>query len=131
MKIRCLPLMVALALLPCAVVRAEPGPPPPAASASAPAGATGPRLLTPEEKRDNASPADNARHEGTVTPQINIPLGPKPSAAPLKLERSRDPAARGTPPAAIDDSAARCSALVDATERANCGERHGRDRARP
>ena len=130
MKIRVLPLMFALTLSASALVRAQPALQPPAASASAPAVKPGPRLLTPEEKRDNAAPADNARPEGTVTPQINIPLGPKP-AAPLKLERSRDPAARGTPPAAIDDSAARCSALVDATERANCVERHGRDRARP
>lgn len=130
MKTQCLPLMVALALSPSAALRAQPGLSPPAAAASAPADKPGPRLLTPQEKRDNASPADNARPEGTVTPQINIPLGQKPSA-PLKLERRRDPSARGTPPAAIDDTAARCSALVDAAERARCVGRHSRERARP
>ena len=130
MKIRNLPLALSLALLSCAAVQAQPVLTPPAASASGPVGKPGPRLLSPEEKRDNASPADNARPEGTVTPQISIPLGPKP-AAPLKLERRRDPSARSTPPAAIDDTAARCSALVDAVERASCVDRHSRDRARP
>ena len=129
MKNRSLPLMFSLALLSCAVVRAQPGPTPPAASASAPADKSGPRLLTPEEKRDNASPADNARHEGTVTPQVSIPLGSKPTA-PLKLDRRKEPSAQRSPPAAIDDSAARCSALADAAERARCLDRHSRDRPR-
>lgn len=129
MKIRCLPLMGALALLACAAVQAQPGPTPPAATASAPAGTPGPRLLTPEEKRDNASPVDNARPEGTVTPQISIPLGTKP-AAPLKPERQRIPSSRGSAPPAIDDSAARCGALADAAERTRCVARHSRDGAR-
>ena len=129
MKIRALPLMISLALWSGAVVQAQPRPTPPAATASAPADKPGPRLLTPEEKRDNVSPADNARPEGTVTPQINIPLGPKPTA-PLKLERNKDPLSRRAAPAAIDDSAARCSALVDAAERASCLDRQSRQRAR-
>ena len=132
MTIRCLPLMVALALLACAAVQAQPGPTPPAPSAptaSGPAGTPGPRLLTPEEKRDNASPADNARPEGTVTPQINIPLGPKPSA-PLKPERQQNSSPRRTAPTPIDDSAARCGALADAAERSSCVARHSRDGAR-
>ena len=130
MMIPNLPLLVSLALLSCAGVQAQPVLTPPAASASAPVGKPGPRLLSPEEKRDNASPADNARHEGTVTPQINIPLGQKPTA-PLKIERNKDPLSRRAPPAAIDDSAARCSALADAAKRASCVDRHRRERARP
>lgn len=129
-KIRFLTLTVSLTLLSCAGVRAQSATPLPAASASAPAGKPGPRLLTPEEKRDNATPADNARPEGTVTPQINIPLGQKPTA-PLKLDKHRDSSSRRTAPAAIDDTAARCSALVDPVERANCLDHQGRDHARP
>lgn len=131
-KFRFLTLTVSLTLLSCAGVRAQSATPLPAAtaSASAPAGKPGPRLLTPEEKRDNATPADNARPEGTVTPQINIPLGQKPTA-PLKLDKHRDSSSRRTAPAAIDDTAARCSALVDRVERANCLDHQGRDRPRP
>jgi hypothetical protein len=130
MKSRVLPLLLALALSSPAAVLAQADLTPPAASASAPAGKPVPRLLTPEEKRDNVSPPDNARPEGTVTPQINIPLGQRPTA-PLKLERHRDSSSRRTPPAAIDDTAARCSALVDAAERASCVDRHSREHARP
>ena len=125
----CLPLMVSLALLCCAGAQAQPQPAPAAAAASAAAGKTGPRLLSPEEKRDNVSPPDNARPEGTVTPQISIPLGQKPTAPP-KLERNRDSSSRRTPPAAIDDAAARCSALVDAAERASCLDRQSLARPR-
>lgn len=119
MKIQCLPLMMSFALLACAAAHAQPIPTSPAASAAAATVKPGPRLLTPEEKRDNAAPADNARPEGTITPQINIPLGPKPTA-PLKLERPRDSSSGRSAPAAIDDSAARCSALANAHERASC-----------
>jgi len=125
----CLPLMVSLVVLCCAGVQAQPAPTTPAATASAPAGKPGPRLLTPEEKRDNVSPHDHTRPEGTITPQINIPLGQKP-AAPLKLERNRDSSSHRTPPAVIDDAAARCSALVDAAERASCLDRQSRARPR-
>ncbi len=131
MKNRYLPLMISWLLWSGAVAQAQPVLTPPAAtSASAPVGKPGPRLLTPEEKRENASPADNARPEGTVTPQINIPLGQKPTA-PLKLERRKESSAPRAAPATIDDTAARCSALVDATERANCLDRHSREHTRP
>jgi hypothetical protein len=130
MKSRVLPLLLALAMSPPAAVLAQADLTPAAASASAPAGKPGPRLLTPEEKRDNVSPPDNARPEGTVTPQINIPLGKK-STTPQKPERRRDPLSRRPPPAAIDDGSARCSALVDAAERARCVDRHSREHARP
>jgi len=130
MKIRCLPLLVSMALLSCSGVQAQPVVTPPAASASTPAGKPGPRLLTPEEKRDNVSPPDHARPEGTITPQINIPLGEKPNA-PLKLDRRRDASLPRASPAAVDDTAARCSALIDAAERASCLDRHSRDHARP
>ncbi|MEI7463750.1 MAG: hypothetical protein WCJ87_00165 [Burkholderiales bacterium] len=126
MKNRFLALLLALALSPTPIVLAQAGPTPPAA---APADKPGPRLLTPEEKRDNVSPHDNARPEGTITPQINIPLGKKPTT-PQKPERGSDPLSRRPPPPAIDDSAARCSALVDAAERASCFDRHSRARAR-
>lgn len=123
-----LPLLVALATT--CTVAAQAQPTPPAPTASAPAGKPGPRLLTPEEKRDNVAPSDNARPEGTVTPQIKIRLGEKP-AAPVKLERNRDLSARRPPPAAIDDAAARCSALVEAAERDRCLERQSQERPRP
>lgn len=120
-----LPLLVALATACTAAAQAQPTPPAPAASAGKP----GPRLLTPEEKRDNVVPADTARPEGTVTPQIKIPLGEKP-ASPVKREQNRDSSARRPPPAAIDDAAARCSALVEAAERDRCLERQSRERPR-
>ena len=129
MKIRCLPLVISWALLAGGPAQAQPDATPPATNTPAPAAKPGPRLLTPQEKRDNASPSDNARPEGTVTPQIDIPLGAKPSA-PLKLKQPRDSTPRRSAPAAIDDSAARCSALTDADERASCIERHSRDPAR-
>ena len=129
MEIRCLPLIISWALMACGAVQAQPSSTPPAASAPAPTVKPGPRLLTPQEKRDNAAPADNARPEGTVTPQINIPLGAKASA-PLKLEGQPDSSPRRSASAAIDDSAARCSAVADASERASCVERHSRDPAR-
>ena len=122
-----LALMMTLATAFTAAAQAQPTPPAP--TASAPAGKPGPRLLTPEEKRDNASPADQARPEGTVTPQIKIPLGDQP-VAPAKPDRSRDSSSRRSPPAAIDDAVARCSALVEAAERERCLERQSRERSR-
>jgi hypothetical protein len=122
MKNRFLALLLALAMSPTPIVLAQASPTPPVA---APADKPGPRLLTPEEKRDNVSPHDHARPEGTVTPQIHIPLGKK-STPPQKAEPRKDPLSRRPPPPAIDDDAARCSALVDAAERASCFDRHSR-----
>ncbi len=79
-----------------------------------------PRPLTPAELRDSGSAAIDDRREGTVTPQISIPLG-KTAPAPMKPDAR--PARRGVPPtsaAGIDDAAARCEAQADAKARAAC-----------
>lgn len=81
------------------------------------------RPLTSAELRDSGSAAIDDRREGTVTPQIRIPLG---KTAPTPMKPDARPARRGVPPAAaagtagIDDAAARCEAQADAKARAAC-----------
>ena len=100
---------------------------PGASAAPAPARpAPGPRLLTPEQKRDDAAPAGDLRPERPVEPQISIPLGKKTGAAPGKpaarvLNRGKTPADGG-----IDDAAARCEAQPDAL-RAQCRDKLSRE----
>lgn len=93
---------------------------PSASSAPPPVPSPGPRLLTPEEKRDATAPRpDDTRPEGTVTPQISVPLGtPRaaPSAPPLRPPQGEAPAPTG----GVDDDMARCSALTDKNARARC-----------
>ena len=101
---------------------------PGASAAPAPAApAPGPRLMTPEQKRDEADSAD-LRTERAVKPQISIPLGrkaaaPSPPGKPITrvLNRGSTPAGGG-----IDDAAARCEAQPD-TLRAQCRDKLSRE----
>ena len=90
MKIPCLPLITALALAGSALgTTAETRAPAPAAGASAPAaGKPGPRLMSPAEMNENASPPGELRPENAVTPQIVIPLRKQPSVQPTPDKRN-------------------------------------------
>ena len=117
MKIRSLPMIVALvaAALPLLTL-GEASEPSTAAAASAPV--AGPRLPTAAEQRDNAATPD-LRVERSTTPQIIIPLGRKTDTPRV----SRTAATRGAAAASaggIDDAAARCEAQTSAPLRATC-----------
>jgi hypothetical protein len=133
MKNRCLPLSLAavlvLALAPSASM-AQASAPPPIDAASAPPATTkpGPRLLTPAETRDSATPPGDLRPERPVTPQISIPLGrapPAPSKVPPRAMRSANPASAA---AGIDDAVARCEAEVGEQVRAKCRDQLARQK---
>ncbi|MBX9716664.1 MAG: hypothetical protein K2X42_08725 [Burkholderiaceae bacterium] len=124
MNLRCLTLGAALALLVSAPGRAAQNSPTPAAvPASAPAavkiGKPGPRLMGPDEMRENASQPGDLRPENAVTPQIVIPLVKKPasSQAGEKLG-SRVP--KPAPSGGINDAVARCHALPEGPSREAC-----------
>lgn len=130
MKLPCLNLVAALAMA-LAPIGSWAQASAPASTASGPLAAKpGPRLLTPEERRDSASPAGELRPERAVTPQINIPFGKAP-ALPGKAE---SPRARRTGPApgngGVEDAAARCEAQVSDTVRADCRARLARESAK-
>ena len=115
--------LLALPLLSQAQSQAQSTAPVPAAIASAPPLKTiGPRLLTPEQKRDNAelTAAPESRPDRAVTPQLTIPLGRK--AAPTAVRGSKAPASGG-----VDDAAARCEALSGKQARLICLDRAARD----
>ena len=101
----------------------------PATVASAPPLKTiGPRLLTPEQKRDNAdlTAAPESRPDRAVTPQLTIPLGRKAAPAaggPAAVRGSKPPSASG----GVDDAAARCDALSNKQARLVCLDRAARD----
>lgn len=130
MNTRCLAFALATALaaaLTLPAARAQTiAPPPPAADAAASA----PLNLKPDTKR-NQSPTEgrNSAPSGgdlrpdrrAVTPQISIPLNTKAGQPPPKAVLTPAPRA-GTPAptGGIDDSAARCGALADATAREQC-----------
>jgi hypothetical protein len=78
--------------------------------------APAPRVLSPAQQMQENAPVDDTRPEGTVAPQIMIPLGQKP--AYLINQDKPTPAGKR-----IDDSAARCEAIADATERAACRDK--------
>ncbi len=107
----------------------EPAASAPAAAASAPPFKTiGPRLLTPEQKRDNAelTAAPESRPGRAVTPQLTIPLGRKAAQAaggPATVRGSKPPSASGD----VDDAAARCEALSNKQARLVCLDRAARD----
>ena len=121
---RHLPLLAALiaAALPLAAFAQASAPPVVSSAASAAPAPTGPRLLTPAEKRDNAGAAasPDLRPDRPVVPQISIPFGRTPPATPGSA-----PARRGaaTPPGPVGDSAARCEALSGDVERSSCRKR--------
>ena len=78
--------------------------------------APAPRVLSPAQQMQENAPVDDTRPEGTVTPQIMIPLGQK-SPSLIRQDKSTPAGKR------IDDSAARCEAIADATERAACRDK--------
>lgn len=131
MKIRHLPLAAAMVLAASAfAVRAQVDVPAPILAASAaPAAAakTGPRLLTPNQSRDSATTAGDVRPERRVTPQVNIPLGkkPTPTTQPKRPPGSAQPG--GAAAGGINDGAARCEAQVDEQERAKCHDKLARE----
>ena len=91
-----------------------------AASASSPAAPrTGPRLLTPAEKRDSATAPGDLRPERRVTPQISVPLGRR---QPIESEAPGRARTRASPPApnGVDDAVARCEAQRGEQVRAKC-----------
>ena len=87
-----------------------------ASAASAVLAAPAPRVLSPAQQMQENAPVDDTRPEGTVTPQIMIPLGQK-SPSLIRQDKSTPAGKR------IDDSAARCEAIADATERAACRDK--------
>lgn len=129
MNTRCLPsLALALALTgPTVLAQSPPPAPPPAPGASAPTTRLpGPRLQTPEEKRDAASPPNDLRPIGTVTPQIVVPLR-QTAPTPLKTDPLATPADRVAPSGGVDDAAARCGALTDKQARTACRDKLARE----
>ena len=129
MKTRCLPLAAALAFAVASFgVMAQASAPPPLVAASAPPAAKpGPRLLTPAESRDSASPPGDLRPEHPVTPQISIPLGKRPPP-PLKSEsRPARPGGNAASSGGIDDAAARCEAQLGEQVRAKCRDKLARE----
>ena len=100
------------------------------AQASAPSAPTGPRLLSPAEKRDNADAASpDLRPERPVVPQFSVPLGRTPPAPNPSASRPRSGAA--APPGHIGDAAARCESLPGDQERATCRKQLARARSAP
>ena len=77
----------------------------------------GPRPLTQSDRRGEIAPHDDSRPEGTVTPQLKIPLGPEqtPTLKPVPRSGSRAKSS-------VNDTAARCEAIVDPVERKACKE---------
>lgn len=103
----------------------------PAASAPVPSGVVpspsklGPRLMTPEQKRDTAGVGSDLTPERQVNPQVSIPFGkaPPPSAAEARAAR------RGTPLSAtggVNDAVASCEAQVNTAARSACLQRQGK-----
>ncbi len=79
--------------------------------------APAPRVLSPAQQMQENAPVDDTRPEGTVTPQIMIPLGPDqtPTLKPVPGSGSRAKPS-------VNDTAARCEAIVDPVERRACKE---------
>jgi hypothetical protein len=98
----------------------------PAASAVSPPGKTGPRLLTPTEKRHSATVPGDLRPERKVTSQVTIPIGKTPPGSPKVDARAaqRPPAASAV---GVDDGAARCEAETDDAVRAICRDKRAKE----
>ena len=106
-----------------AMAQVDPAAPPSAASA-APAAKPRPRLMTPAEAGDSASPRGELRPERPVTPQLTIPFGKKPPGpTTARAARPSNAASSG----GIDDATARCEAQPDAQLRAACRARPVRE----
>lgn len=105
--------------LPAIAQTKTPEPSPAASAASAvPLSRPGPRLLTPEQSRDNDTAPGEVRPERPVQPQISIPLKPAPTrqlgSAPGSDTRP------GPAGGKVDDAAARCNAIVGTQSRTQC-----------
>ena len=131
MKIRCLPLMASLALAVSlfAAVAQTSAPPPTSGASAPPAAKPGPKLLTPAELRNSASPPGDLRPDDPVTPQISIPLSKRPPA-PLKQELRAVRRGTAASSGGIDDAAARCEAQSDEQARATCRDKLARETRR-
>ncbi len=117
-------LVLSLWLAMAGTVSAQTGSAAPANKASAPATRAVPRLMTSQERRDNAdaTAASSLRDERPVAPQLSIPLGRNtaqpPTANPALPRRTAAvPAAGG---GRINDGAARCEALAAEEDRRAC-----------
>jgi hypothetical protein len=100
--------------------------PVPSFAASAPAAATpSPKQLTPQQSRNSAATPGDLRPEHATVPQINIPLGKTPAAAPTKPS-SAPRGGNAASAAGIDDAVARCEAEVDQSVREVCRARLAR-----
>ncbi len=126
-----LPLAVACAVaIGTATAIAQPATPLAPIAASAPAAPLpGPRLLTPAQSRERATPPGELRPERPVTRQIHIPFGKAPPA-PMKPLRRAVRAGPATATGGIDDAAARCEARRDAQARAKCRDQLAHEGAR-
>lgn len=133
MKIRHLPLAAALALAAVGfAAQAQVAASAPILAASAaPAAKTGPRLLTPTQSRDSGTTAGDVRPERRVTPQVNIPLGKKPTPPTQPKRPPGNAQSGGAGAGGINDGAARCEAQVGEQERAQCHARLARDGGKP
>lgn len=76
---------------------------------------------TVPDSREAATMPNELRPQEPVTSQVNIPLGRTPAA----------PARTATPSSGVNDTAGRCLAMADATERALCREREGTAAPKP
>jgi hypothetical protein len=86
----------------------------------------GPKQLTPQQSRDSATTPGDLRPEHATVPQINIPFGKAPAAAP----KPPSAAPRGSNAASdvgIDDAVARCEAETDKSVREVCRARLARE----
>ena len=132
MKTRCLPLAAALLLAasPFPATAQSSAPPPISAASVPPAAKPGPRLLTPAESRNSASPPGELRPERPVTPQISVPLGKTPPASVKSQSRALRRGKAASAAGGIDDAAARCEALSDEQVRAQCRDSRAREARR-
>jgi hypothetical protein len=124
MKLRCLPLVVALAcaMLPWGVMAQATAPLPGSAASTSPSATPGPKPLTPQQSRDSATTPGNLRPEHATVPQVNIPLGKTPAAA-LKTQSTAPRGGNAASEVGIDDAVARCEAEPDRSVREVCRAR--------
>ncbi|MDE2093671.1 MAG: hypothetical protein KGI87_07455 [Burkholderiales bacterium] len=128
---RLLPLAVAglLFAIGAASAVAQPVAPQPLDAASGPpALLPGPRLPTPAQSRDRATPPGELRPEHPVMPQIRIPFGKAPPAPSKPLPHAVR-SGRNAPTGGIDDAAARCEARHGVPARARCRDQNAHENA--
>ena len=112
-------LLLSAVVLPQSAFAQASAPPPLAAPASSPPTPSGPRLLSPAEKRDNAdaAAAPDLRPDRPVVPQIRVPFDRAPPVSTASAPRRSGGAA---PPGPIGDAAASCEAQPSDQQRASC-----------